>query len=93
MIDSTWYDYSRPLVADLPGRLVELRCQVSPEVVRRRYRARVRDPRHLDVLRSEEELWGEPVAALGVGPLVEVETSALVDVAGLAERVRRLAGH
>lgn len=88
VIDSTWFPYARPLVEELPGRCVELRCVVASEVVRERYRARRRDARHLDAERTKDELWGQPVAPLGVGPLIEVDTSAPVEVGALAARLR-----
>lgn len=88
VIDSTWFDYTRPLVAELSGPVVEVRCQAGLEVVRERYRARLRDERHLDGSRSEAELWGSPVAPLGVGPLIDVDTTERVDVTALANRIR-----
>ena len=91
VLDSTWFPYTAEPVRRLPGTLVEVRCLVARDVARRRYRNRVRDHRHLDVLRSEDELWGRPVAPLGVGPLVEVDTGARVDVPAVAARIRSLA--
>lgn len=88
VIDSTWFDYTRALVAELPGPVVEVRCHTALEVVRERYRARMRDERHLDGCRSEAELWGSPVAPLGVGPLIDVDTTGRVDVPALADRIR-----
>jgi hypothetical protein len=88
VIDSTWFPYSLPLVRDLPGPCVEIRCRIDRAEARRRYRRRVRDERHLDAVRSEEELWGTEVAPLGVGPLLEVDTAGPVDIAALADRVR-----
>lgn len=88
VLDSTWYPYAEPVVRALPGRLVELRCVVPLDVARDRYRSRTRDAGHFDEMRTEQELWGEPVAPLGVGPLVEVDTSGEVDVVALAEVVR-----
>lgn len=90
VIDSTWYPYSLPLVRKLRGPFVEIRCQVGIDVVRERYRSRRRDERHLDALRAEEELWGDEVLPLGVGPLLNVHTSEPVDVATLASRVKAL---
>jgi hypothetical protein len=52
----------------------------------------VRDERHLDGLRDETELWGEEVAPLGLGPLLEVDTSGAVDVAEVAAVVCRCWG-
>ncbi len=88
VIDSTWYDYARPLARDLPGRKVEVRCRVPLALARERYAHRVRDERHLDGLRSEAELWGDEVAPLGLGPRVDVDTSGPVDVEDLAAVVR-----
>lgn len=89
VIDSTWFAYAKPLVDLLPGRCVEVRCVTDLATVRTRYEARERDARHLDGLRDEQELWGRPVEALGVGPLVTVDTTGEVDVVALAERIRR----
>jgi len=80
VLDSTWLDYTRPLVAALRGPVVEVRCLATLEVVRARYVARVRDPRHLDAARTEDELWGQRVAPLGVGRLFEVDTCRPVDI-------------
>jgi predicted kinase len=91
VVDSTWYPYALALVRELPGPVVEVRCRVPVEVARQRYRQRHRDARHLDALRDEDELWGSEVAPLGVGPLVEVDTSAQVDVAALAREIGRRA--
>ncbi len=93
VIDSTWFEYSRALVEQLPGPVVEVRTVVLLEVVRERYRRRAvgRASGHLDLQRDEDELWARPVEPLGVGPLVEVDTSGEVDVADVAERVRRAA--
>jgi predicted kinase len=89
VMDSTWFDYTRPLLAALPGRLVEVRCTVPREVARARYHGRAagRHPGHLDAARSEDELWGHPSEPLGVGPLIEVDTSGRVDVPDLARRI------
>ncbi len=87
VIDSTWYPYSRDPVLRLPGPFVEIRCKISRNLARERYRRRVRDARHLDHSRTKEELWGAEVAPLGVGPLLEVDTSGPVDVTALAGRI------
>ena len=93
VLDSTWFPEVRPLVSTLPGALVEVRCVVDVELARRRYAARAagRHPGHLDRQRSDEELWGSPVLPLGVGPLVEVDTSGDVDVPRVAADVLRAA--
>jgi predicted kinase len=91
VIDSTWFPYSKTLARDLPGPCIEIRCRVSVEVARERYRDRQRDERHLDGLRTAQELWGDDVLPLGVGPLLNVDTTQTVDIAALAEEIRRLA--
>jgi predicted kinase len=88
VIDSTWFPYARPMVLELPGPLVELRCRVDVELARERYHRRVRDARYLDGLRTEAELWGAEVAPLGVDPLIEVDTAEPVDVVALAQVIR-----
>ena len=88
VIDSTWFPSSLPLVRALRGPFVEIRCVVPVDVARERYRRRVRDGRHLDHLRSEDELWGREVLPLGVGPLIEVDTSRPVDPRALVGEVR-----
>jgi predicted kinase len=88
VVDSTWYPYAEPLARSLPGPVVEVRCRVPVGVARERYVRRVRDPRHLDSLREEAELWGSDVEPMGLGPLIEVDTSGCVDVAEVAAAVR-----
>ncbi len=94
VVDSTWFDYTRPLVSAMPGRVVEVRCVVPVAVARSRYyaRAAVRHPGHLDLERDEAELWGEPVPPLGVGPVVQVDTTASVDIPAVAADILRAAG-
>jgi predicted kinase len=89
VLDSTWFDYTRPLLTALPGALVEVRCIVPVDLARSRYQARAatRHGGHLDGKRTSDELWGRPVAPLGVGPLFEVDTSGPVDVPGLAAAI------
>jgi hypothetical protein len=94
VLDSTWYPYTRAALGELRGPLIEVRCVVPLEVARRRYaeRASHRHAGHLDADRLDEELW-DPVhrEPLGVGPLIEVDTTREVSIAQLAERVRALA--
>jgi predicted kinase len=89
VIDSTWFGYTEPLVRQLPGPVVEVRCHVPVALARERYRARManRHIGHLDRQRSENELWEEPSEPLGVGPLVVVDTSGVVDISALASAI------
>jgi predicted kinase len=93
VLDSTWFEDARPLVEALPPPRFEVRCVVPVEVARARYlvRAAARHRGHLDLERSEDELWGDSVPPLGVGPLLEVDTSGPVDVPAMAARIRELA--
>jgi predicted kinase len=92
VLDSTWFDYALPLVRTLPGQLVEVRCVVPLDLAQARYRARAahRHTGHLDAARSEQELWGNPSRPLGLGPVVEVDTSGPVDVSRLADDIARV---
>jgi predicted kinase len=84
-----------PRFADLPPhRLVQVHCEAPIDLVIARYEGRTgRHPGHLDRDRAEElrQRYGEGTHAplkLG-GALLEVDTSAVVDVGALAERIRR----
>jgi predicted kinase len=92
VLDSTWFDYARPLLRTLPGQLVEVRCTVPLELARARYRSRAasRHEGHLDEARSEQELWGNPSKPLGLAPVVTVDTSGPVDITRLAGDIGRL---
>ncbi len=94
VLDSTWFAYALPLARRLPGRLAEVHCTVPPDLARARYRARAagRHPGHLDAARSDQELWGEPVHPLGLGPAVTVDTSGPVDIPRLAASLARILG-
>jgi predicted kinase len=89
VLDSTWFGYSEPLVRQLPGRVVEVRCHVSVALARARYGVRIanRHSGHLDERRSENELWEEPSEPLGVGPLITVDTSGPVDLSALVTAI------
>ena len=89
VLDSTWFSYAEPLVRQLPGPVVEVRCDVPVALARERYGARIarRHSGHLDERRSEDELWGEPPKPLGVGPLITVDTSGPVDMPALVTAI------
>jgi predicted kinase len=95
VLDSTFYPYAVPSLRALNGSLVEIRCRCPREVVRARYAARAptRGPGHFDADRPEEELFSEHHdTPLGLGPLIEVDTSGVVDVEHVAEQVLAAAG-
>lgn len=94
VLDSTWFSYALPLARMLPGQLVEVHCMVPLDLARARYQARAgsRHAGHLDAIRSGEELWDEPSRPLGLGPVVEVDTSGPVDITQLVARLAGLLG-
>lgn len=94
VLDSTFYPYTLSYLRALPGAIVEIRCRCPRELAAARYRARstARHSGHLDAARPEDELWNEcHIRPLGVGPLIEVDTSIEVDVAAVAREVRERA--
>ena len=94
VIDSTFYPYTVPALRELPGVLVEVRCVLPRELAESRYRARssTRHAGHLDADRPAGELWNENhLTPLGLGPVIEVDTSRAVDVPALATRITELA--
>jgi hypothetical protein len=95
VLDSTFYSYAVPPLEQLPGTLIEVRCRCPRELAQARYEARstVRHAGHLDAERPPEELWNEHhLVPLGLGPLIEVDTSGAVDVRSVAGSIRALAG-
>ena len=47
---------------------------------------------HLDSLRDESELWNEKLLTpIGVGPVVEIDTTGPVDIDALAQKITELA--
>lgn len=94
VLDSTWFPYARPSVTALPGPVVEIHCSVAREVARDRYRARAdsRQAVHLDLRRTDDELWRREWVPLGIGPVLVVDTTHRVDVPALADRLRRVGG-
>jgi predicted kinase len=83
--------YERERLAALGGRPVEVHCACPPEVAAARYNARGRHPVHVLTTLPLSALaeYDQPV---GIGDLVTVDTTAPVDVAGVAERVRACQG-
>jgi predicted kinase len=91
VLDSTWLDYTLPLLRSLPGQLAEVHCTVPRDLAKARHQARAshRHPGHLDTARTDQELWGEPSRPPGIGPVTEVDTSGPVDIARLAAALDR----
>jgi hypothetical protein len=90
VLDSTFYPYTVDHLRQLRPPLIEIRCVCPREIVHARYEARSksRTAGHFDDQRSPEELWNEHhLTPLGLGPLIEVDTSTSVDVNEVATRV------
>ncbi len=70
------------------SRVDEIWCVTGVELARSRYRTRQRDPVHRDADRfSDWELWAASAAPLALGAVIEVDTSATVDIAALRDRL------
>jgi predicted kinase len=93
VIESVFYrTVARDELNRLPGPIVEVFCRCDRLTAERRYRERAgsRHGGHFDHQRTSAELWNdensEPVA--GGWPVIEVDTTRLVDVARLTRRVQ-----
>lgn len=94
VLESNFSTYALPALRTLPGLVIEVRCRCPKDLALARYRDRAahRHPGHLDDLRQESELWNEELLTpLGLGSLIEVETSTSVDVDALVSKVRAIA--
>lgn len=76
----------------LPGTVVEVfcRCERAISIERYRERAGSRADGHFDVERTDDAIWNAEVGAPVAGgwPVIEVDTSAPVDVAGVVAAIR-----
>lgn len=96
VLDSTFYPYTVPSLKRLRPPLIEVRCRCPRELVEARYhqRSRARHPGHLDEQRTPGELWNDShQTPLGLGPLIEVDTSSPVDTVEVVARIREAASH
>ena len=96
VLDSVWVDRDRVVerLSSL-GKVVEVFCRADVDTMRSRYRERApsRGPGHFDEARTDAELWpDEALRPLGGDwSVVEVDTSAPVDVPELVREVREAA--
>ena len=94
VLDSTFYPYTVEHLRQLHRPLIEVRCRCPREIVEARYAARsqMRHTGHIDDQRSPDELWNEHhLQPLGLGPLVEVDTSQPVEAAEIARQIQEQA--
>ena len=95
VLESVWHrSYAVADLGGLPGSLVEVFCRCDPAIAAERYarRAGTRAAGHFDAERTIGELWNDvarPVA--GGWPVLEVDTTARVDITLLVERIRAAA--
>ena len=82
-------DYERGRLLGLGGRSVEVHCSCPPALASARYNARATHPVHVIKSLSAAAM-AEYDRPVGIGRLVEVDTTVPVDVAAVAARVRQL---
>lgn len=94
VVESWWF---RPRDLELiragvrDARTVEVWCDVDPALARQRFAARHRPALHEDAdrLAQDWDRWAADGEPLGLGPVVRVDTSTPVDVAGVLDRIAR----
>jgi predicted enzyme related to lactoylglutathione lyase/predicted kinase len=83
-------------LARLPGQVVEIFCRCDEQTARQRYRRRAgtRVAGHFDELRTDDELWNDEVSrpVAGGWPVIEVDTTAALDVRGVAAAIQAVVG-
>ena len=84
-------DYQRGKLTALAAPLVEVYCRCPPELAAQRYAARHagRHPTHVSGEVTLDQL-ADFDRPLGLGPVIEVDTTSPVDAADLASRVSAL---
>ena len=94
LVESWWFrprdlEFVRAGVRD--ARTVEVWCDVDPALARQRFAARHRPALHEDAdrLAQDWDSWAAEGEPLGLGPVVRVDTSTPVDVAGVLDRIAR----
>jgi predicted kinase len=80
-------EYEREKLSGLAAQPVEVHCACPPEVAVERYNARVTHPVHVVTTLSLEAM-AEYDRPVGIGALVTVDTTVMVDVNAVAAAVR-----
>jgi hypothetical protein len=94
VLDNFWYaDTVDELLAPLQRPIVEVFCRCEPDVAFERWSGRDRHPGHADheldpkLARTSFFSRAHTLPLQTLGPVVEVDTEGLVDVASVATRV------
>jgi hypothetical protein len=91
VLDNYWHaDTVEQLLAPIRGRVVEVFCRVDPSLARARLDARTRHPGHADgqaPVHADLASLAQRLPLGSLGPVVEVDTSAAVDVPALAAQM------
>jgi predicted kinase len=87
-------DYERRRLAALPGEILEVYCRCPPAEVARRFAVRAKLPTH-HAAHAAPELTPEAIVAefgrpIGIGTVIEVDTTRAVDIAALARHLEGL---
>jgi predicted kinase len=93
VLDAVWREgQGRYELRDLPGDVIEVFCSCPLSVMRARYAARSRPERYVSEHRRAEDLWSpETMVPLSGGwPVVDVDTTGLVDFCALLKRISDL---
>ncbi|MEI9996280.1 MAG: AAA family ATPase [Rhizomicrobium sp.] len=89
--------YERRQLLSLDARIVEVYCRCPPEEVARRYAERARSPVRHDAHAALPELSVEEIARrfarpIGIGAVLEIDTTTDVDLVVVARRIETLWG-
>jgi hypothetical protein len=84
-------EYERGKLAGLAARPVEVHCDCPAEVAVERYNSRATHAVHV-IRRLGLAAMAEYDRPVGIGALIRVDTTRLVEVAGVAKEVRRQLG-
>ena len=93
VLETHWTEVAQPGLRALDVPMVEIHCSCPPDVLRARLEDRLseRHPIHRDVIRPDaiDEFVTDPAGApVGVGPLLELDTTDPVDLDAVAAWVR-----
>jgi hypothetical protein len=82
-------------IASTSKRIVEVHCICAPEIAAQRFINRIRHPGHLDSAKRAEDVLSSfrilaTVGALGLGELLQVDTTNEIDADSLARDIKTL---